>query len=116
MTKISLEKNYLNNKKIKAKLFNHKFLHVANKLIFGLIIILSISYILSINDLSIKGFVINDLKSRMNELTKENESYDLRIAQLEANDNINVRAEQLAMVKVDKINYINIIDEKVAKR
>jgi len=89
---------------------------IANRIIVVLIIVFSIGYMLSINDLSIKGFVLNDLKSKVKDLEKENGVIESQFAQLESNNAINTRAQQLAMVKVDKIDYITLIDGKVAKR
>ncbi|HOZ56285.1 MAG: Cell division protein FtsL [Parcubacteria group bacterium ADurb.Bin316] len=89
---------------------------ILNRAIALLIIALGIGYMLSINDLSIKGFVLNDLKSQVRDLKKENSLIETQFAQLESNNAINSRAQQLAMVKVDKIDYITLVDGKVAKK
>lgn len=87
-----------------------------NKVLVGLIIVLSIGYIVSINNLSIKGFVISDYKTKVNNLTKENNEIELTITQLESNDSLDSRARQLAMVKVDKIDYLTVVGNRVAKK
>jgi hypothetical protein len=87
-----------------------------NKTIVLLIIAFFVGYLFTVNDLAVKGIVLNDLKTRVNELNQENQGIELQTASLEANSTIDSRAQQLAMVKVDKIDYINITDGKVARR
>jgi hypothetical protein len=94
----------------------HINLPLVNKILIVLIIVLSISYIASINNLSIKGFVLNDNKAKINDLKKEKSDTELKIAQFESNDSLNNRAQQLAMVKVDKIDYLTVVGGKVARR
>ncbi len=86
------------------------------KFIFCLIVICGISYIASVNNLSIKGFVLIDLKTKVLELQKENENIELKVMSLESYENITERAKELKMVKVDKINYITKVNDFVAKR
>jgi len=101
--------------KNKNKNYNKLFLLV-NRLLLFLIVVFSVAYILSINDLSIKGFVLNDLKSKAKELAKENADIELKVVNLGSNETINNRAQQMAMVKVDTIDYITMIDGRMAKR
>ena len=86
------------------------------KFIFCLIIICGTSYVVSVNNLSIKGFVLSDLKSKIAELQKENENIELKVMNLESYENIIKRADELKMVKVNKINYITKVNDFVAKR
>ena len=86
------------------------------KFIFCLIIICGISYVVSVNNLSIKGFVLADLKSKVSELQKENENIELKVMNLESYENITKRVNELKMVKVDKIDYITKANDFVAKR
>lgn len=87
-----------------------------NKTIAIFIIVFFVGYLFTVNDLAVKGIVLNDLKTKVNELSQENQGIELQTATLEANSTIDSRAQQLAMVKVDKIDYINITDGKVARR
>ena len=93
-----------------------RYILIVNRMMVVLIVAFSIGYILSVNDLSIKGFVLNDLKSQVKDLEKENGLIESQFAQLESNNTINNRAQQLAMVKVDKIDYITLVDGRVARR
>jgi hypothetical protein len=87
-----------------------------NKAIAVLVVVFFVGYLFTVNDLAVKGIVLNDLKTKVNSLNQENQNIELQTTSLQANSNIDSRAQQLAMVKVDKIDYINITDGKVARR
>lgn len=76
----------------------------------------SISYILIKNDLSIKGFVINDLQKKVNSLNKKNESLEIDLTSLESYNSLATRVEDLGMVKAEKIDYVTVTDTDVAMR
>jgi cell division protein FtsL len=89
---------------------------LVNKGCGATIIILIIVYIVSINDLSIKSFTLQAAKNEIADLQKENDRLNLAVMNLDSYDNINRRAKELKMVKVDKIEYIEIKDGVVAKK
>lgn len=86
----------------------------ANKIITVLTVAAMISFVICINNIAIKGFMIKDLKLRIVELKENNEKYDLRIAELKNLDNLYEKAAGLNMVKVDKIDYLSAFDGSVA--
>ena len=90
--------------------------HIFNKLLVVIFIAISISYVVSINDIAIKGFVLNELKTNIQILNEENQGYELKIAELKTYENIDVRAKELKMVKADNVGYITVINETVAKK
>lgn len=81
-----------------------------------MIIFVTFSYVLVKNDLSIKGFVINDLQKQIKNLETEKEKLEFSVMEIESYNNLTKRIENLGMVKVDKIEYINPGDYSVAKR
>lgn len=87
-----------------------------NKLIFTLAIVCGLCYIFIINDLSIKGIVLENLKNNVSVLNEEKKNYELAIMRLESYDNINRRAQEIKMVKVDKIEYISAGSGAMAKK
>ena len=89
---------------------------LVNRSIFGIIIILVIAYIISVNDLSIQSFTLSQTKNKINEIQKEGEKLDLTAMNLGSFDTINQRAQDMKMVKVDKIDYIEIVNGSVAKK
>ncbi len=94
---------------------NKAFLHsLLNKGLACMIFILMIAYIISINDLSIKGFISEDLKNKINKLESENEQYELKAMALESYEQIDERAQKLGMIKVDDIEYLSVVTGAVA--
>lgn len=79
-------------------------------------IFLGIAFVASINNLSIQGFILQDLKIKVSELEYDNKELELEAMQLESYDNVVNRAQDLKMVKVDAIDYISVTDELVAKK
>jgi len=76
----------------------------------------SISYVLVKNDLSIKGFVINDLQKELNHLKNKNENLQLDLTSLESYSNLAIRVKELGMVKTEKVEYISPGELNVAMR
>ncbi len=72
-----------------------------------MIVISGIGYLASANDISIKGFVLSDLKIQLEEKQKEQEKLKISSLNLQAMNNIEARATELKMVKVDTIDYID---------
>ena len=89
---------------------------LANKFIFCLIAVVGVYYVVSINDLAIKGFVLQELKTDAKVLQIENNQMELAVMELESYDSIEKRAKELSMVKVGKIDYITITGGSVAKK
>ena len=87
-----------------------------NKIIAVLIITGGVYFVLSINDLSVKGFILEDLESRTIKLANENNNTELQIMELESYGNLQKRAVDMTMVKVDKIEYITLTNAAMAKK
>lgn len=103
------------NDETKKDLFTGKVAIIKNLLLI-IIFIASISYLLCINDISIKGFVIKDLKGQIQKIADDNQSLEIKIAELKSLDKVYDRAQELKMVKVDKIDYLTISDTSVARK
>jgi len=104
------------NRISKKTKFKKNILSFINKSIFLLILITGIFYVASINDLAIKSFVLEDLKIKSKDLSLLNEKYEIQATNLKSYENIDKRARALKMVKVDKINYLNITSSFVARK
>ncbi|OGF28468.1 hypothetical protein A2331_05105 [Candidatus Falkowbacteria bacterium RIFOXYB2_FULL_34_18] len=103
----------------KQKNIKSKFLlahGILNKFIMAMILVCGIYFVVSANDLSIKGFVLQKLKLEVAEINKQNKEIKLKIMELESYDNITKKAEELKMVKVEKVDYILISPETVARK
>lgn len=101
------------DKKNKNKIFKLKYL---NQCLFVLAAILSVYYVMAANDLSIKGFELNGLKNKINELSRENENFKLQTMSMESYNNLNERVAKLNMVAVDEIAYISGENQVVVKK
>lgn len=91
-------------------------LRLFNRFLLVCACVLSLSYIATINDLSIKGFVMDELEERHKQLCKDNQSLEIEATRLESYENILKRAASLKMVKVDNIEYVNAANGPVAKK
>lgn len=117
MTQIEKQKlkENLNNKP--ASIRKRKLLlslPVINKAFVILIIISAVYYIISVNDLAIKGFVLEESKAKLVELNNHNKELELKAMNLQTYENIVKRAEDLKMVSVEKIDYLTVIGGGVA--
>jgi hypothetical protein len=73
-----------------------------------------VAFVVNINNLSIKAFVLRDLRVEASSLVRENEEIELMVMRLESYDHIVKRAQDLNMVRVDTIDYIDLVDTQVA--
>jgi cell division protein FtsL len=87
-----------------------------NRGIVAGICLVSLAYIVSINDLSIKGFILQDIKKDIALLESENERYEVSAMTLTSYQLIDEKAKRLGMIKVDNIEYVSLVDGAVAKK
>lgn len=87
-----------------------------NNFLAILILCSFVYFVISINDISVKGFILEDLKKQAVEFKEKNQNLELNIMEMEAYDNLIKRTEKLNMVKVDKIDYITVISGEMAKK
>ena len=87
-----------------------------NKILALIIVVLGIYYVAGINDLSIKGFQLTDLKKKKNKLTELNNKLELAAMNLSSYANISSRANSLKMVAVGEISYVEAGAEAVVKK
>lgn len=87
-----------------------------NKLLFILIIALGIFYLAGTNDLAIKGYTLSDLKGQRNKLADENNKLEIKIMSLSSYNIITGKIDNLKMVAVGDIDYINGGNNIVAKK
>jgi len=78
-----------------------------NRIIYIVIIILGLTYLSIINDLSIKGYQIENLTESKNGYATANQDLELEITALSSYDNIISRVNDLKMVAVKNIDYLS---------
>jgi hypothetical protein len=113
--KINEKINSGNRNRINTGQFFHRIM-ILNKVLLVFVLLIVGYFVVSTNDLSIKGFVLHDLQLKTIEITADNKKTELRIMELESYDKIDKRAKELKMVKVERIDYITVSADAVAKR
>ncbi|MEI7452105.1 MAG: hypothetical protein WCK37_02745 [Candidatus Falkowbacteria bacterium] len=93
-----------------------KKIKFVNLLLFVLIIVSIGTYLGGINALVVKGFSLEAAKKHLNELTVENSQIESKKIALESYGDIQQKLNDLHMVPVDKIEYLEINDGAVAKK
>lgn len=88
-----------------------------NRFLFSLIIISGIYYVVSINNLAVKGFSLQELRQDVRLLNATNKEIDLEIMSLGSYNELSQRAtEDLKMVAVGEIEYVTAVNGVVVKR
>jgi|SRR3989338_9077602 len=95
------------------KLFNLKNI---NRTLLLLIIILSVCYLAGVNDLTIKGFALSDLKTQKTKLAEANNKLELNALALSSYSRITEKVSSLKMVAAGEVSYLTAGAEAVAKK
>lgn len=117
-------RNKTKTKKINSNSFADKskktarknYLGLFNRVLACLILISGVYFIISINDLSIKSFVLQDLQVKVSELKNKNQAVELEVMQLQSYENISQRAKNNKMIKVADVDYITVMSGVVAQK
>lgn len=91
-------------------------LKILNKILFLLIILAGVYHFFGINDLTVKGFKLQEAKKKINFLAEENRNIKFKITTLQSYSSLSERAKKLKMVAVGDINYITTESGFVAKK
>jgi len=92
------------NKKNKKRTIN---LAAFNKILYILIIIFGVYYLIGVNDLSVKGFRLQESKNKINQLINENNKLELKTMSLQSYNNLSQKVKELNMVAVNEIDYLS---------
>lgn len=92
------------------------YVRILNKVILCLILLNAAYFVMNVNDLSIKGFVLNSQKAKLYALSEENRNFELQITELSSLESIEKRAKSMRLVKVDKIDYLTVNNDAVAMK
>lgn len=103
----------INNTRRHYFVFNLK---TFNYLVIGAIFIVSFFYLIFSNKLTASGFLMNENKEELEQLQKENQELELTVMNFESYQSVTDRLEPLKMVKVDRIDYVEVKEEDLAMR
>lgn len=99
---------------IEAK--KNNFFNGLNICLLFAIIISGFYYLKSMDDLVNKNFELQSLKEKSVSLEEENKNFEIIKSDLESYDNMIARIDELKMVKVSGINYVNAGEDSLAKK
>ena len=103
--------------KIKTKpnrfLFNFNFL---NYFILFLIIFSGLYYLIGTIDLSVKGYLLGELKKKKTSLAKDQEDAELKVMTLSSYKHLNLKIKEMKMIAVGEIKYLTIPEPTMAKK
>ncbi len=87
-----------------------------NLFLIALILVAGAYYLVGINNLVVKGFKLQELKKQEQVLATENQEVTARKVALESYQNIEGRLADLRMVAIDKMEYLTVNEDVIAKR
>lgn len=80
------------------------------------VVVLGITYLVGMNNLTVQGFTLKELKSRASMLAEENEDLHAKVLNLQSYSALSPRLSNLDMVAVDEIVYLNSESATMAKK
>lgn len=84
--------------------------------LFSLLSILGIYYLISVSDLMVKGFALQELKSHVASVNDEKLSNEEQINKLQSYYSLSLRTKGLDMVAIGDIEYLNKNAAALAKK
>ncbi len=97
----------------RGRRFNLRFLNLS----LGLMVaVLGALYLFNINDLTVKGFALKNLKAQAASLADEKMNSEEEVNALQSYYSLNSRTEKLNMVAVGNIEYLSAANPVVAKK
>ncbi len=79
------------------------------------IILFSILYIIQINSITAGGYTIQKYKSEISRLQSEYKNLELNLSGVQSLNFLEQRAENLNMIKTEKVEYVSLISEVAAR-
>jgi hypothetical protein len=91
-------------------------LKILNRLLCLCIIVMAVGYVTVVNDLTIKGFKLQELKNKKKDIVEENKKINLQAMNLQSYNHLAQKTKDLNMVAADNIDYITPTDNVMAKK
>jgi len=87
-----------------------------NICLFSIIFAFGFFYLINISDLTVKGFALRELRNEVVNQASNKLENEETVNALQSYYSVNTRAQQLAMVKADNIEYLSLSPAVVAKK
>jgi len=95
------------------KKFKLKFLNLS---LISLLIAVGVFHLMNISDLTVKGFVLKELKNEVNSLASEKLDSEEKINKLQSYYTLSSRTEKLNMIAISEIDYLSVPGAMVARK
>ena len=73
-------------------------------------------YLVNINDLTVQGFVLHDLKVQAASLADANAENETAVNAVQSYDSLSARVQKLSMVAVGDVDYLSVANAAMARR
>lgn len=93
-----------------------KCLKILNGVVLLAIVATSVYYVTVVNELTVKGFKLQQLKQEKQALKRENDKLNLKVTSLRSYENLSKKAKELGMVATRDMDYVNSMDGMMAKK
>lgn len=87
-----------------------------NKLLFLTLIVFGVLYLIQINFLATRGYVIKDLEKKIVSVKKENSALNMKILEAQGLGSLQAKMNNLGLVRSERISYIAGHDVGLAAR
>jgi hypothetical protein len=91
-------------------------LRLVNLVLGGILFLIGGYYLVNINDLTVKGFALRELKSEATILTSENLDKETKVMNLQSYSNLNEKVKKLNMVAVGEVEYLTAGQPTLARK
>ncbi len=92
------------------------YLKILNIFLCLCIIVMAVGYVIVVNDLTVKGFKLQNLKEKKEELAEKNKKISLEVMSLRSYNHLVKKTKDLSMVSADNIDYISSMSDMMAKK
>jgi len=86
---------------------NFRNLQLYNRVLILVMVICGIAYLVGINDLSIKNYMLLEERRKANTVRNKINQLEVKAMSLSSYNNLAQRITDLQMVKVDQVKYLN---------
>ena len=107
--------NSLGSKKptVKNKNINLRFVNIG---IFSILSVLGVFYLISVSDLTVRGFALQELKSQAMAINSDKLANEEKVNKLQSYYSLSARTKGLNMVAIGDIEYLNSNSPTLAKK
>lgn len=89
---------------------------ILNMFLMVAIVICGVYYVALVNDLTIKGIKVQELKQEVSSLKEDNRHLNVKVTSLKSYQNVAPKTEEMEMVSVNNIDYIRVNQEVLAQK